>query len=377
MTSPAAVAIAGVGAIACLGDDSASLYQNLCAGRSGLAPLRRFAPEQHLSGHAYEIDARDDAADGARNAGRWLARAIAEAIDTAGLDAAELPDIPVLVGTGLRELRSAELWWTGRAELSAADLHFGPALRKRFGFTEIHTLNNACSAALYALGLGCDLVTSGESEAVIVAGVDTITESMFGLLARASGQGVDRIRPFDVDRRGVLMGDGAAAVVLRRGGPARGWLRSVGLNCDAHHVTAPNRDGIAAAMREAFERAHLEPRDIDVVFAHGTGTALNDRVEAEVLSDHFDLPNAPLVTAIKSMIGHTSGASGLHSVAVALETLRQGVVPPIVGLRKPAAEASALRLCRTATPASDLRIAQVDAFGFGGVNAVALLEAAS
>ncbi|WP_280367703.1 beta-ketoacyl synthase N-terminal-like domain-containing protein [Nocardia wallacei] len=376
VASTTPVMIAGTGAIASIGTDAAALYENLCAGRSGLAPLRRFTPESHISRHAYEID---DGGHPSGDIGRWLCAAIAEATAAAGLTEAELTAVPVLVGTGLRALRRAEVWWTGGATLCAPDLHFGPVLRERFGCAEVHTVNNACSAALYALGLGADLLASGAHDTVIVAGVDTVTESMFGLLDRANGFGVDRVRPFDADRRGVLMGDGAAAVVLRRHGPARALLRSVALNCDAGHVTAPDGTGIRAAMRDALTRAGIAPEQVGVVFAHGTGTQLNDRTEAEALAETFCTApcSGPLITAIKSMIGHTSGASGLHSLVVAVETLTHGVVPPILGLATPAAEASALRLCEQATAAAGITVAQVDAFGFGGVNAVALVEAAS
>ncbi|WP_280380311.1 beta-ketoacyl synthase N-terminal-like domain-containing protein [Nocardia wallacei] len=374
MTAPV---IAGTGAVASVGADVAALYENLCAGRSGRAPLRRFTPESHISRHAYEID--DGPGRPSGDTGAWLCAAIAEATAAAGLTEADLTGIPVLVGTGLRALRRAEVWCTGGPALSAPDLHFGPILRERFGCTEVHTVNNACSAALYALGLGADLLAADAHDTVIVAGVDTITESMFGLLDRAGGRGVDRVQPFDADRRGVLLGEGAAAVVLRRHGPGRALLRSVALNCDAGHVTAPDGAGIRAAMRAALARAGIAPEEVGLVFAHGTGTQLNDRTEAEALTEIFGATahSGPLVTAIKSMLGHTSGASGLHSLVVAVETLTHGVVPPILGLRTPAAEASALRLCAQATAAAGITVAQVDAFGFGGVNAVALIEAAA
>jgi 3-oxoacyl-[acyl-carrier-protein] synthase II len=371
-------AITGLGAVACVGGNVREVFAALCAGRAGLGPLRGFDRTRFRAGQAYEIDDRPaPGQDVPLRATRWLCAAIEEAVLDAGLGT-DLRDVPVLVGTGLRELRSVELWWRDGAELTAADLHFGPALRDRFDARTTYTFSNACSASLYALGLGLDLLDLDEADAVVVAGVDSITESMFGLLDRVHPVPPDAVRPFDRNRRGVLMGDGAAAVVLRRTAPAgraKAVLRSVALNCDAYHATAPEPKSIAAAIRDAHARAGIEPADVDLVLAHGTGTVLNDEAEAAALADVFGAAVAgPLVTAIKSMTGHTSGGSGLLSLIVAALALRTGVVPPTVGVAELAPAAAQLRLVRGAAVAAELAVAQVNAFGFGGVNAVAVVE---
>jgi len=296
-----------------------------------------------------------------------------EAVHDAGMST-DLSEIPVFVGTGLRELRSAELRWTDRVDFPLSRLHFGPALFERFGAATTYTINNACSASLYALGMAADALAAGAEDTVVVAGVDAITTSMFGLIDRVQPPAVDALRPFDRDRLGVLMGDGAAAVVLGRYGPARSRLLSVALNCDARSATAPDVASIAAAIADAHAMAGVRPGDIDVVVSHGTGTALNDETEAEALTKTFTAAGArPLVTAIKSMTGHTSGASGLMSLVVATEILRTGRVPPIVGLREPMDEARDLRLVTDTEAHADVEVVQVQAFGFGGVNAVAIV----
>ncbi|HTJ70652.1 MAG TPA: beta-ketoacyl synthase N-terminal-like domain-containing protein [Actinospica sp.] len=370
-------AVAGSGAIASTGRNAPELYEALCAARSGLAPLRGFDADRFRARHAYEIDDRPGR-DVPGRATAWLLEAIAEALASAGLGE-DLSEIPVFVGTGLRELRSAELWWTEGAPFPARRLHFGPALAERFGAVETYTVNNACSASLYALALAADRLATGEQDVVVAAGVDSITASMFGLLDRVHAEPVDRVRPFDRNRRGVLMGDGAAAVVLRRTAERPlAWLRSVAVNCDAFHVTAPDGAGVAAAIERAHGLAGLDPAQIDLVFAHGTGTLLNDEVEAGALTKVFDVSTGqgPLVTAIKSMTGHTSGGSGLMSLVVAVETLRHGRIPPTVGLEEPVPDAEGLRFVTGEALRSDVRRVQVDAFGFGGVNAVAVLEKA-
>src|ERR1017187_2555065 len=335
-------AVAGTGMVASIGATGGEVFDALCAGRSGLAPLRGFDPALFRAQHAYEI-----------------------------------PEPTRAVGAA-RPLRgTAELWWTEAVPLDPADLHFGTALRTVFGAAATHTFSNACSASLYALGLGSDLLASGAADTVVVAGVDVITESMFALLDRVHPEPVDSVRPFDRNRKGVLMGDGAAAVVLRSAdsGPAKAWLRGVGLNCDAYHVTAPDPAGMIAAMRQAHALSGVTPAEVDLVLAHGTGTLRNDEAEAFALAEAFaGLPISPLVTAVKSMTGHTSGSSGLMSLVVAVSCLATGMVPPTIGLVDPVEEADGLRFVTDGPVRSGPRLAQVDAFGFGGVNAVAVVE---
>lgn len=368
-------AIAGTGAAASLGQGTDAVFQALCAGRSGLAPLRAFDHTRYRTRQAYEIDDRPPGGgDRPGRATRWLLAAVAEALAEAGASE-DLTGVPVLVGTGLRELRGAELWWRDGAPLRPAGLGFGAALRQRFGTTDAYQVVNACAASLYACGLATDLLALAAADTVVVAGVDAITESMFGLLDRVHAQPPDRVRPFDRDRPGVIMGEGAVAIVLRRTGPGLATLRGVGLNCDAHHVTAPEPESIAEVIRDGYRRAGIDPARVDLVYAHGTGTWLNDQAEATALSKVLAETGAqPLVTAIKAGTGHTSGGSGLLSLVCAVRSLRTGTVPPIPTLREPAPEAAGLRLVRDRPARSAVRLAQVNAFGFGGVNAVALVE---
>lgn len=379
------LAVTGTGAVCSVAGTAPELFDALCAGRSGLAPLRGFDPALFGAQHAYEMDEpQRSGGEGLRDrpgrASDLLLRAIAEAVADAGIGE-DLDGVPVLIGTGLRELRSAELWAADGVPMGVDDLYFGPAVRERFNAATSYTFSNACSASLYALGLGVDLIAGGGAETVVVAGVDVITESMFGLLDRVHPVPVDAVRPFDRNRRGVLMGDGAAAVVLRAepaaGTRPKAWLRGVGLNCDAYHVTAPDPAGVAAAMDAAYSAAGVTAGDIDLVMAHGTGTLLNDEAEASALSKTFaGRDSSPLVTAMKSMTGHTSGASGLMSLVVAASCLENGLVPPTVGLTDPVPEAEGLRFVTDKAADAELRLAQVDAFGFGGVNAVAIVERA-
>ncbi|WP_370422134.1 beta-ketoacyl synthase [Streptomyces sp. QH1-20] len=371
--------ITGVGAVASIGNTPDEIFAGLCAGVSGLAPLRGFDREKFKAQQLFEIDDRSGEGDEPGRATRFLIEAVRQAAADAGLGE-DLSGVPVLVGTGLRELRSLELWWRDGIPFDAADLDFGPALRERFGALDTHSFAGACSASLYALALGWDLLEQGEAETVIVAGCDAVTESMFGQADRVQFDPPPAVRPFDRERQGTILGEGAVAVVLRReaapGRPVRGWLRSVAVNCDAVHPTAPDREGITASIRQAHEAAKAAPGDIDLVLLHATGTPVNDLMEAKVTAEVF-AGARPALTGIKSQTGHTSGSAGLMSLLVALSAIASGRIPPIGGLVDPLPEAAGLRLV-TGTPlAEPVGVAQVNAFGFGGVNAVAIVAGAA
>ncbi|MGW0479931.1 beta-ketoacyl synthase N-terminal-like domain-containing protein [Nonomuraea sp. NPDC003214] len=369
------VAICGAGAVASVGSSLGEIFQALCAGRSGLGTPNGFDLGKYRTRLSFEIDDRPERGrDVPLRSTRWLEHVI----EVAAAEA-ELPDlrgVPILIGTTLRELRSVELRWRDGVDFDLEELHFGPALRRRFGAVQVSTVANACAASLYALALGCDLIETGAADTVIVAGVDNISESTYGLLDRCYPEAPDALRPFDKARRGMLQGEGAAAIVLRRAQSARhGWVRSVAVNCDAHHPSAPDAKSITIAMRQAHTRAGLTPADIDLLMLHGTGTPLNDEAEARSVGEVFgQSAPPPWMTAIKSMTGHTAGASGLHSLLVAVESMRTGTIPPVVGVREVMDEMAGLRLVRDEAVGDELRLAQVNAFGFGGLNAVAVVE---
>lgn len=371
--------ITGIGAVACVGGNPYDIFDALCAGHSGLAPLRAFDPSKYRAWGAYEID--DRAALGRDEPGRatrWLRVAVEQALADAGLDGAS-ESFPVLVGSMQRELRSAELWWRDDVPFGLADLHFNATLHAEFGTTYGYTISSACAASLCALAMAIDLIELGLVDTVVVAGTDAISESVFGGMDRVQNPTPKEVRPFDKARQGMLMGEGAVAVVLRQSGTHHGRahakVRGVSMNCDGLHPTAPDASSITRAIREAHQRGGVDAEDIDLVVAHGSGTQQNDAVEARALADVFArVAPPPLVTAIKCATGHTSGGCGLLSLVIAVLALRRGAVPPIVGLTDPIEEVGNLRLVWGGPLVAEMTTAQVNAFGMGGINAVAVVD---
>lgn len=373
--------ITAMSAIAAPGLTPLEIYGALCAGQTSVAPLRAFDASKYRVRQAYEIDDRaEPGRDEPFRATRWLVRVVEEALREAGLRN-RAADIPVLVGTTLRELRSGELWWRDGTPLAPADLHFAQALRDQLGVRRTETVASACAAGLYALGLATDLIESGTTDTVVVAATDAITESAFGGLDRVQYPSPQQIQPFDADRRGMVMGEGAVALVLRKRGvhtgSVHGVLRGVEMNCDAAHPTVPDPESVTRAIQHAHRRSGVRAADVDFVIVHGSGTTYNDLAETQALRAVFaDVAPGPWITSIKGGAGHTCGGSGLLSLVTAVLALQHGAVPPIGELTRPMPEAAGLRLVGTAPALGALRTAQINAIGLGGINAVAMVEAA-
>jgi len=352
----------------CLGDGEQT-FAALLRGESGIGELRVGDGAKLNVTRGYHV--RDGHEDEPFRPSRWLTACIREALAAAGVDPAR-SRVAVVVGTGLRELRAVE---TGAPP--AERLHFGAAVREAAPLEAV-TLSNACSAGGHALALAQDLVEAGEADAAVAAAADGMTESMLAMIGRVTDAPTEHVRPFDADRTGTLLGESAAAVVVVPEGSHLAPLARVlgtGLTCDAYHETAADAGGIRRAIGDGFARAGRAPEEVDVVVAHGTGTAINDALESTLIRETFG-DGGPLVTGVKGAVGHTSGVAALVNLDVAIRCLRRRVVPPIVGLRRPLEEGAGVRFVVGEPVAAPVRLAQVNAFGFGGVNAVNLLEAA-
>lgn len=375
-----AATVLGMAMISCHGDTSRT-FDALLAGKSGARRLGDPLVSRLKVQWGYPID------DERRlhRPSTWVAGCIRAALAQAGVDLAR-KRVPMLLGTGLREQRSLEIAIEDSVSLGVADLDLAqtvsasvPGARP----SDILVVSNACAASGYALGLGQDLVESGEHDVVVVAGCDDIALGMQGMIGRVSPAARTCLRPFDISGAGVLLGEGAAAVVLAPAERAAdveslGSVVGVGLGNDAMHETAPSREGIVRVMKEAHARAGVGPSQISVVFGHGTGTRLNDPTELEALTEVFGPRTAPLaLTGIKGSVGHTSGASALMSVVTALRAAGRGLAPPVAGLETPLPAASALGVVRQPRTIAHDSLMQVDSFGLGGVNAVAIVAGAS
>lgn len=244
-------------------------------------------------------------------------------------------------------------------------------ITRHFGcFEDCATISTACSSAANAIILGAQLLEAGEADRVVVGGTEAL--SVFHLNGFNSLMILDHepCRPFDKDRAGLNLGEGAAYLVLERGEEVTagqtvyGYLQGWGNACDAYHQTAssPDGEGATRAMHQALERAQLQPTDIDYVNAHGTGTPDNDRSESAALRRVFG-DMLPPVSSTKSFTGHTTSASGSIEAVICLLALRHHFLPANLGWKAGAAD-----LITPTTGADDVTLRHIlsNAFAFGG-----------
>ncbi|HEY2389259.1 MAG TPA: beta-ketoacyl-[acyl-carrier-protein] synthase family protein [Candidatus Binatia bacterium] len=244
------------------------------------------------------------------------------------------------------------------------------------------SLSTACSSSANALGAALDWIALGRADVVVAGGTESLCRMTFAGFNALHALSLEPCRPFDRGRSGLSLGEGAAILVVesaehaaRRGARAHAELLAYGNSADAHHLTAPHPEGTGAilAMRRALERAGLEPDAIDYINAHGTGTPLNDAVEAAAIAAVFgDAAPHLAVSSTKGAVGHTLGAAGAIEALATILALRDGFLPPTVNLDDPDPACLLDLVPRTSRPAA-LRYALSNSYGFGGNNTSVVL----
>lgn len=395
-------AVTGVGAVTPLGVGADALYERSVdggpgIGADGVGRCADFRAGDHLSRHL------------ARRTDRFTQLALvaaAEALAQAGWRAGAPPFPPdriaCVIGCGLGGTASFE---AGSAVFGREGGEFvsplmipqmmanaaASQLSILYGFEgEALCVASACSSGAQAVGAGLRLLASGEADAVVVGGAEASTSdlvaSAFGTAGALSPTGSSR--PFDRDRDGFVIGEGAGVLVLerpegaaRRGAEVLGSVLGYGATADAHHITAPAPDARAAgrAVTLALRRAGVAPGELAYINAHGTGTALNDRLECLALRAALgeDVLAGTPMSSSKGALGHLFGAAGAVEAIVTLLALRQGVAPPTVGLGVVDPGLGRVDLVRSearAMRSGVVRIGLSTSFGFGGHNAALVLR---
>jgi len=258
----------------------------------------------------------------------------------------------------------------------------------RFGFTgPALCIATACAAGTNAIGEGMRLIRDGSADVVLAGGAEfpitPITLAAFARMGALSSRNDDpkrASRPFDINRDGFVIAEGAAFMVLEsleraqaRGAQVYGEVAGYGRNADAYHITAPSPGGTGAAacMQQAIDDAGLQPAEIGHVNAHGTSTDLNDAAEAEAIRKVFG-DESPPVTSSKGVFGHMIAGAGAAEAVVALLSLRDGVVPPTANFEQPG-EDIALDIVAGEARQVGSRPVLSNSFGFGGHNATLVL----
>jgi 3-oxoacyl-[acyl-carrier-protein] synthase II len=386
------VVVTGLGAVSPHGIGVKAFWSGLAAGACAIRPLTVIESEGFRCRIAGEVP--ESVAGSARRtrADRFAIAATGEALEDAGLGAAERADAALVVGAVGGGMLEAEGWyWMGARGRRSVSL---PAVRSvlpcahadvlaaRWGLRgPRHTVVTACSSGAVAVAEAAALIADGVVDVAVAGGVDAITRICFMGFNALKLLDPAPCRPFDRARRGMSIGEGAGFVVLEeavraraRGARAYAELAGYGMTTDAYHITAPEPegDGMVRAIRDALGQARETPPAVQYVNAHGTGTPQNDRVEARALARVFG-EGTVLLSSTKSMIGHTMAAAGsLEAIATVL-TLTHGIVPPTANLETPDPEVRFDCVPRVPREAL-LDCAISNSFGFGGQNVTLLFR---
>ncbi|OQW96449.1 MAG: hypothetical protein BWK77_04640 [Verrucomicrobia bacterium A1] len=368
--------VAGADIVTAYGWGVAPCWQGLLSGRSAITRVDRFGARAFQSPNAGIVRDLDPAAADSLVL-QMLKPLIARA--AGGIPA----DAFLLLATTVGEVDLLErfvLNGSGQPEDSRPDRLLAKVGRLYGAREPGAVVSAACASSTTAIAQAAALIRDGARDAVLVVACDAVTEFVFAGFSSLMALDPERARPFDRARRGLSVGEAAGYILIesderarREGRAVRGEVAGWGLSNDANHRTGPSRDGrgLAVAVRKALESAGVSAADIGSISAHGTGTVYNDAMELKAFRQLFDSPRPAY--SIKGGTGHTMGATGLVEVVVALESLREQVVPPTVNLREADDEAKGWASAEAVKLAGTRAQLSVNA-GFGGVNAALVVK---
>ncbi len=401
------IVVSGIGVCSSIGCGRKEFWESLVAGRSGVKLIGAFDPSGHKSRLASEVSPFEPekmlTVKQIHRMARVSQLAVCAAVDAtrdAGLDLEKEDPFRVgcVVGSAAGDYSIMGQQYTRfmqRGPGSVSPLVI-PQVIPNMPASNVSIVlgiqgpnigvSTACATGTHAIGVALGILRQGQADVVLAGGAEsTITPyvvdgyASMGVLSRRNDDPEGASRPFDADRDGFVIGEGAGVLVLEtyehaigRGAEPLAFVRGFGMTCDAYNIAIPDPSGKgpAAAMREAVRDAGLNLEDIEHINAHGTSTKINDKVEANAIRSVFgDNTKKILVTSNKSMVGHTLGAAGAIEAAASVLTLYHGVIPPTINYRRRDPECD---LNIAANQAIEMRVhaALSNSFGFGGQNGV-------
>jgi 3-oxoacyl-[acyl-carrier-protein] synthase II len=387
------VLVTGLGAVSPFGIGVKAYWTGLATGACAIRPLTVIDPGTFRCRIAAEVPELPGGSSRRSRADRLALAAAAEALDDAGLARGERARTALVLGAVGGGMLEAEAWYWARARGEQAP-GWGAALRAilptshaetlahRLGLGgPRHTVVTACSSGAVAVAEAAELIADGVVDVALAGGVDAMTRMCFMGFNALKLLDTQPCRPFDRDRRGMSIGEGAGFLVLEseeraraRGATEHAALAGHGVTTDAFHVTAPEPEGegMVRAMRTALAAGRVDAASVGYANAHGTATPQNDRIEARAIARVFG-EGRILVSSTKSMIGHTmAAAGGLEAVATVL-ALAHRTIPPTANLTTPDDAVAFDCVPHTAREAA-VEYAVSNSFGFGGQNVTLLFQ---
>ena len=400
------VVVTGMGIISPLGLDMSSTWQGLTAGRSGVDFITLFDTTEFQAKIAAEVKGFEPLQyidrKRARHMDRFTQFAVAASLEAAEsarlrIDSSNGCEVGVIIGSGmgglatlseqLKVLLNEGPSWVSPflIPIMIADMASGQVSIRLGAKGPNYSVVSACASGAHAIGDAFTIIRQGDAQVMLAGGSEAVVTpiavagftNMRALSARNNNP-KKASRPFDAERDGFVMGEGAAVLVLeslefalRRGAPILAEVVGYGATADAYHFTEPDEKGenIERAMRLALHQAHLKTEDINYINAHGTSTKLNDVTETKAIKSLFgEYAYKVPISSNKSMLGHTIGAAGAIEAAVSILSIQHGIIPPTINLENPDPECD-LDYVPNVARQKKVRTVLSNSFGFGGHNA--------
>ncbi len=390
----------GVGVVSSIGTGREEFWDSLLKGKSGISKVesfdtsdqythfggevKNFKPGQFMPARKHKLMGR---------ASQLAIAATKLALEDAKLNSEDLASVGVSFGTTggeSQEIESIDKAWAkqGEDKVRKQSIYQYPVnsipsnLANFFNFKgPVRIFTTACAAGNYGIGYGFDMIKTGKVNKAIVGGTDAFSYLSFTGFNQFRAVAPEKCQPFDKNRKGMMVGEGAGVLVLERLQDALkrkaviyAEILGYGLSCDAFHMTNPQAKGIGACIKNALSSTNVSPDEVDYICAHGTGTRHNDAAESQAIHEVFgartrDIP----VSSIKSMLGHTMGAaSAIESIACCL-AIHEGAIPPTINYETPDPECDVDCVPNVARR-KKLNVVLNNGFAFGGNNSCLVLR---
>lgn len=394
------IVITGIGVISPIGTGKEKFWKALINGKNGIRKCRKLNTADYRTHIAAEVDDFNPQEfidfrkiNHPTIATQYAIVAAKMALDDSGLKINPESRIGVVFGNTADPLPHADaitFWSRNKYSYTPESIYenlntnlFAVRIAEYFGLKgPCAVIPGACAAGNMAISYAFDLIKSGHAASVFAGGVEPLNYAVYAGFNKMRAMAPDCCQPFDRDRKGMVIGEGAGVVLLedmeralKRKAKIYAEILGYGLSCDAHHISIPDPQGKAAilATEMALKMSGVKPKDIDYINAHGTGTIANDRMEARVIKTVFkDNGNDVCVSSIKSMLGHCmEAASGIEACACAL-IIERGIIPPNINYHNPDSCCD-INIVANSAIKKKVKVVLSNSFAFGGNNAILVM----
>ncbi len=396
------VVVTGLGVVTSLGIGKDEFWKNLIQGKSGISKVESFDVSNYSRSFGGEIKnfqplqfitEREIKRMG--RASQLVIAATELAFKDTKIDAGHLDSdkSAVIIGTTMGEanifeilnkawlergLEKVDPFLVGRTTANLLSVNLG--IHYKLGGINL-VVPTACAAGNYAIGYGFDLIKEGRVNFAICGGADAFSRIAFTGFARLYAMSADICQPFDKNRKGMLVGEGGAVLILeplesaqKRGALIYAEILGYGLSCDAHHMTIPSEDGITRCIQNALKETGVRPQEINYISAHGTGTAQNDKNECIAIKNVFGEHSKKVaVSSIKSMLGHCMGAASGIEAAACCMAIKEDIIPPTINYQTPDPDCD-IDCVPNEARRTKVNIALNNAYAFGGNNSCVVFK---